>query len=35
MKFHEKIFKNKDLCEIVMPPEKNNISEFNEKVENN
>ena len=30
LKSHEKIRKNKDFCEIVMPSEKDNISEFNQ-----
>ena len=29
LKYHEKICKNKDFCGIVIPSEKNNISEFN------
>ena len=30
LKFHEKLCKNKDFCRIVMPSEKNKISEFNQ-----
>ena len=30
LKSHEKICKNKDFCGIVMPPEKNNVLEFNQ-----
>ena len=29
LKFHENVFKNKDICGIVMPSEKDNILEFN------
>ena len=30
LKSHEKVCKNKDFCEIVMPSEKDNILEFNQ-----
>ena len=30
LKSHEKVYKNKDFCGTVMPPEKDNISEFNQ-----
>ena len=30
LKSHEKVYKNKDFCGIVMPSEKDNISEFNQ-----
>ena len=30
IKSHEKVCKNKDICEIVMPSEKDNILEFNQ-----
>ena len=30
LKSHEKVCKNKDLCEIAMPPGKDNILEFNQ-----
>ena len=30
LKSHEKIFKNKDFCRIVMPTEKNKVLKFNQ-----
>ena len=30
LKSHEKVYKNKDFCGIVMPSEKENILEFNQ-----
>ena len=35
LKSHEKIYKNKDFCEIVMPSEKDNILEFNQYMKSN
>ena len=32
LKSHEKVFKNKDFCGIVMPSEKDNILEFNQHI---
>ena len=30
LKYHKKLCKNKDFCDIVMPSEKNNILKFNQ-----
>ena len=33
LKSHEKIFKNKDFCRIVMPTEKNKVLKFNQYID--